>query len=81
MSIESPERPERVPPLPDPISQSREVPAKGPILNWRTQLIQPLVTVGLGALFSALETFLVRQRSREIALAQEARDNELHTRL
>jgi len=68
------------PELDSALDQPRQVPIKGPILDWRSQLVQPLLTVGLNALFSALETFLVRRQRQEVALAQEARDNERHER-
>jgi len=80
MEKESLEVSERIPELPSSLDQPKQVPAKGPLVDWRSQLAQPLLTVGLRALFSALETLLVRRQRQEVALAQEARDNERHER-
>jgi len=62
--------------LDEPKSLTKVEATKAPIIDWRSQLVQPLVSVALSAAFSALEELLLRRKRKEVSLAQQARDNE-----
>jgi len=76
MEKESPEESVRIPELPSSLDQPKQVPEKGTYFWLAFAVSSTPSYCRVKRTFGAQEALLVRRQRKEVALAQEARDNE-----